>query len=82
MKVLKKPATWETRQVACQGSKESCGAVLEIEFSDLRRTHYDGTQQEQAWDQIFVTCPECGRTIDVRDIPQHLVQKIPDRRTV
>lgn len=82
MKILKKAPTWEPRQVTCQGGERSCGTVLEIEFSDLQRIHHEGDprdQREQSWDQIFVTCPECRRTIDVRGVPQHLVEKVPVR---
>lgn len=79
MKVLKNASTWEPRRVTCQGAGRACGAELEIEFSDLKRTHHERHgQREPSWDQVFVTCPECGAVIDVRDVPPHLVERISD----
>lgn len=84
MKVLKKAQDWAAQQVTCQGSAQSCGAVLEVEFSDLKRIHHEGTRGDPRehtapWDEVFVTCPECERTIDIVGIPPHLVQRIPDQ---
>lgn len=75
MKVIKTPETWQSKQVTCD-----CGAVLEVEFSDLRRTHYDGDprdQREQAWDKVYVTCPVSNHEIRIKDVPEWMISRIP-----
>lgn len=74
MKVKTPAPQWMTREVTC-----SCLAVLEVEFGDLSRKHHDADprdQREQAWDEIFVTCPECGARLLFKDVPMHLLQRI------
>lgn len=73
MKVIKTPEVW---QVTCD-----CGAVLEIDFSDLRRQHYDADprdQREAAWDKVYVTCPVSNHEIRFKDVPEWMVSRIPD----
>ena len=72
MKVIKAPEVWQAKQVTC-----GCGAVIEIEFSDLRRTHYDGDAREPPYDKIYVMCPVSNHEIRIKDVPEWLVNRIP-----
>lgn len=74
MKVIKAPGVWQARQVTC-----TCGAVLEIEFGDLRREHYDGDWREPAYDKVYAKCPVSGHRIDVNDVPTWMVDRIPTK---
>jgi Zn finger protein HypA/HybF involved in hydrogenase expression len=72
MKVKQPAPTFTTREVTC-----ACKAVLEIDFSDLRRKHWDGDQREPAYDEVSVTCPECQSVIRIDNVPAHLIPRIP-----
>lgn len=74
MKVVKQPETWEPRQVTC-----TCRAVLEVEFRDLRREHYDGDQRDPPWDKVYVVCPVSSHEIRVNDVPEWMIPRIPSR---
>lgn len=82
MKTITKPQQWQARQVTCKDAIASCRAVLEVDFSDLKRIHHPGTeiQREPDWDEVFVICPECGNKVRVNDVPQWQVARIPEER--
>jgi hypothetical protein len=74
MKIVKPPPTWAGKQVTCP-----CGAVLEIEFTDLRRERMPGDQRDQVpdWDKVSVTCPASNHEIRINDVPEWLISRIP-----
>jgi Zn finger protein HypA/HybF involved in hydrogenase expression len=73
MKVKQPAPTFQPRDVTCS----TCKAVLEVEFSDLRRKHWDGDQREPAYDEVSVICPECHALIRIDPVPAHLIPRIP-----
>jgi hypothetical protein len=79
MKLLKNAPVFEARTVRCAGNIRSCGAEMEIEFSDLKQIQHRGNphDQREQWDEIFVECPECGQHIGVEGVPPYLTARIP-----
>jgi hypothetical protein len=77
MKVIKEPTTWQSKQVTC-----SCGAVLEVEFTDLKRERIPGDPRDQTpdWDKVFVTCPVSNHEIRINDVPEWMISRIPTKR--
>jgi Zn finger protein HypA/HybF involved in hydrogenase expression len=80
MKLLKNAPVFKPFTVVCKGTTLSCGAEMEIEFSDLKRIYHEGDprdQREQSWNEIFVECPECGQHIGVEGLAPYLAAKVP-----
>lgn len=73
MKVIKHPDTFKTIKIDCK-----CTAVLEIEYSDIKR-HYFSCQRDGTDDYAYVVCPCCSSWVIIKKslIPTHLYEKLP-----
>lgn len=69
MKVLKKGRAdrigWK-RELSCTGkgnNEKGCGALLQVEFSDLYKTYHSVRDEVDTF--ITFMCPECGTQTDM-----------------
>lgn len=82
MKVLKKPQEWTKKEVTCDPQR-GCGTVMEVELQDLKATRHPGDQRDQTpdWTEVYVNCPTCGASLQIKDVPEYQQKKILANRT-
>lgn len=80
MKIIKQGKAW-TKRISCRG----CGAMLEVEESDIQYkvTDLDAASQQYE-DEItgtfYVDCPECGQVLKLKDVPKPMEERIKDKK--
>lgn len=75
MKVIKAMeipiGSWK-KEVTCP----HCQAILEVEESDLKRERGSDQRDGTSWDYCNCTCLECKNFINVKGIPEVVVNRI------
>ncbi len=77
MRVIESGTKQWCKQIVCKG----CKALLEADGEDLQYKVTDATAQAQQYQEeiegdFFISCPECGQEIKIKNIPPSIKEQI------